>query len=130
MLSISLLELWLENLARGVNRSVIVFSALVRNHSEPCLSANICTQFMDDNGCGVESIGQHTYPTTHPPMLTQNKTQAIARKTCLGIRKTIFFGYLRTNQGLQPENCKVEKFLRNLEIPKSVKQVKRLISFL
>ena len=45
-----------QSLARGLNRSVTGFSAFVRNYLEPCFSTNSCTQFMDDIGCGVESI--------------------------------------------------------------------------
>ena len=47
-----------QRLARGLNRSVTGFSAFVRNYLGPCLSANVCTQFMDDIGCGVESVEQ------------------------------------------------------------------------
>ena len=47
-----------QRLARGLNRAVTGFSAFVRNYLEPCLSANICTQFMDDIGCGVDSPEQ------------------------------------------------------------------------
>ena len=47
-----------QRLARGLNRSVTGFSAFVRNYLEPCLSANVFTQFMDDIGCGVESVEQ------------------------------------------------------------------------
>ena len=36
-----------QRLARGLNKSVTGFSAFVRIYLEPCLSANICTQFMD-----------------------------------------------------------------------------------
>ena len=35
-----------------------------------------------------------------------------------------------TKEGLQPEKEKIQQFLRVLEVPKSVKQVKRLIGFL
>ena len=58
--------------------------ASVRNYLEPCLSANVCKQFMDDIGCGVESIGTTvTQFTTHLKMVTQIRTQTIARELCL-----------------------------------------------
>ena len=47
-----------QRLARGLNRAVTGFNAFVRNYLEPCLSANICTQHMDDIGCGVDSPEQ------------------------------------------------------------------------
>ena len=48
-----------QRLARGLNRSATGFSA--RNYFEPCLSANVCTQFTDDTGCGVQAI-EHFIP--------------------------------------------------------------------
>ena len=47
-----------QRLARGLNRSVTGLSTFVRNYLEPCLSANVCAQFMDDIGRGVESVEQ------------------------------------------------------------------------
>ena len=47
-----------QRLARSLNTSGTGFIAFVRNYLEPCLSANVCTQFMDDIGCGLESIEQ------------------------------------------------------------------------
>ena len=43
--------------ARGLKlkRTVTEFDAFVRNYIEPYFSARICTQFMDDIGCGVNS---------------------------------------------------------------------------
>ena len=47
-----------QRFARGLHRSVTGFSAFVPNYLEPCLSAILCTQFMNDIGCGVESIDE------------------------------------------------------------------------
>ena len=47
-----------HRLVRGLNRSVTGFSALVRNYLEPCLSTNVCTQFIDAIGCRLDSIEQ------------------------------------------------------------------------
>ena len=45
-----------QGIVGGLKKSVTGFSAFVRNYLEPCLPANVCTQFMDDIGCGVESV--------------------------------------------------------------------------
>ena len=50
-----------QRLARGLIRSVTGFSAFLKNYLEPCLSANVCTQFMDDIECGAES-GEQLIP--------------------------------------------------------------------
>ena len=40
-------------LAQGLNKSVTAFSSFVKHYLDPCLSANVCTQFMDDFAAGV-----------------------------------------------------------------------------
>ena len=45
-------------LAQGLNKSVTRFSSFVRTYLDSCLAANLCTQFKDDIGCGVESFEQ------------------------------------------------------------------------
>ena len=51
-------------------------------------------------------------------------------KCVFGSEKIIFLGNVITKESLRPEKDKIENFLRNLEIPKSVKEVKRLVGFL
>ena len=120
-----------QRLARGLNRSVTGFSAFVRNYLEPCLSANICTQFMDDIGCGAESVEQ-LIPNLRLIFkhLRRSGLKLSPEKCAFGSEKVSFLGNVITKEVLRPEKDKIEKFLRNLEIPKSVKQVKRLIGFL
>ena len=64
-LSVQLLSLFFASrtyaytqLAQGLNKSVTGFSSFVRSYLDSCLAANLCTQFMDDNGCGVETFEQ------------------------------------------------------------------------
>ena len=51
-------------------------------------------------------------------------------KCVLESEKVTFLGNVFTKEGLQPENEKIQNFLKTLELPKSAKQVKRLIGFL
>ena len=53
-----------------------------------------------------------------------------AEKCVFGSEQVNFLGNVITKEGLKPEKEKIEKFLRTLEVPKSVKQMKRLIEFL
>ena len=64
-------------------------------------------------------------------MLSQIKNQTITRKMFffLGSQKVSFLEKDIAKEGLQLEKEKIEKFLKTLEIPKTVKQVKRLIGF-
>ena len=45
-------------LAQGLKKSVTGFSSFVRSYLDSCLAANLCTQFMDYIGCGVETFEQ------------------------------------------------------------------------
>ena len=53
-----------------------------------------------------------------------------SEKCIFGSEKVSFPGNVITIEDLQPEKGKIEEFLTTLEIPESVKQVKRLIGFL
>ena len=120
-----------QRLARGLNRSVTGFSAFVGNYLVPCLSANVCTQFMDDIGCGVESPEQLLPYLRHIFQCLRRSVLKLSPTKCVfGSQQVSFLGNVITKEGLKPEKEKIEKFLITLEIPKSVKQVKRLIAFL
>ena len=43
-------------LAQGLSKSVTGFSAFTRHCLDPCLTANVCTQYMDDIGSGAENV--------------------------------------------------------------------------
>ena len=120
-----------QRLTRGLNRAVTGFSAFVRNYLEPCLSANICTQFMDDIGCGVDSAEQLLpYLRKIFQCLGRSGLKLSPEKCIFGSEQVSFLVNVITKEGFKPEKEKIEKFLRTSEEPKSVKQVKRLIGFL
>ena len=45
-------------LAQGLNKSVTGFSPFVKHYLDPCLAANVCTQFMDDIAAGVKKFDE------------------------------------------------------------------------
>ena len=45
-----------SRLAQSLNKSVTGFSSFATSYLDACLAANLCTQFMDDIGCGVETF--------------------------------------------------------------------------
>ena len=45
-----------QALAEGLNKSVTGCSALMRNYLDPCLAANLCTQYNNDFGCGADDL--------------------------------------------------------------------------
>ena len=44
--------------AQGLNKSVTGFSSFVKHYLDPCLAANVCTQFMDDIAPGVNNFDE------------------------------------------------------------------------
>ena len=47
-----------------------------------------------------------------------------------GVQEITFLGKVITPAGIQPETQRIKKFLSKLTMPKTVKQVKRLVGFL
>ena len=47
-----------SRLAQRLNKSVAGVSSFVRSYLDSCLAANLCTQFMDDIGCGMDTFEQ------------------------------------------------------------------------
>ena len=45
-------------LAQGLSKSVRGFSCIIRHYLDPCLAANICTQYMDDIGSAVKNFDE------------------------------------------------------------------------
>ena len=45
-------------LAQGLNESVMRFSSFDKHYLDPCLAANVCTQFMDDIVTGVNKFDE------------------------------------------------------------------------
>ena len=110
-----------QRLATGLNRAVTGFSALVRTYLKPCFSANVCTQFMDDIGCRVESTEQ-LIPTLQLifECLRRAGLKLSPEKCVFGSEKVRLLGNVTTKERLQPEKDKLEKFLKTLETPKTV----------
>ena len=118
-------------LAQGLSKSVTGFSSFIRHYLDPCLAANICTQYMDDIGSAVDSF--------HELIPNLRKIFECVRKSGLklspskcefGVQEITFLGKVITPKGIQPEKERIAKFLSKLTMPKTVKQVKRLVGFL
>ena len=45
-------------LTQGLNKSVTGFSLFVKHYLDPCVAANVCTQFMDDIAAGVNKFDE------------------------------------------------------------------------
>ena len=119
-----------QRLAQGLNKSVTGFSSFVRSYLDFCLGANLCTQFMDDIGCGVENSEQ-MIPTLRQifDCLRKSGLRLTTHKCEFGMSSINFLGNTITPKGLKPETEKIEKFLKTIKLPATVRQVKRLLGF-
>ena len=106
------------------------FSSFVRSYLDSCLAANLRTQFMDDIGCGVETFEQ-MIPTLRQifDCLRKSGLRLTPPKCEFGMTSINFLGNTITPQGQKPETEKIEKFLKQMTLPATVRQVKRLVGF-
>ena len=117
-------------LAQGLNKSVTGFSSFVKHYLDPCLAANFCTQFMDDIAAGVTNFDE-MIPALRKifDRLRELGLKLSAHKCEFGTTKIDYLGSTNNPKGISRESAKIEKFLGQIRMPNTVKQVKRLIGF-
>ena len=86
---------------------------------------------MDDIGCGASSVKDLLEKVDQIFQCINKFGLKLSPAKCeFGVKSLQFLGNLITANGLTPNTNKVTKFLNNLEIPETTKQVKRIIGFL
>ena len=120
-----------KRLAQGLSRSPTAFSAFVNKHLHACVASDRCFVYFDDLGSGA----------IDGDALIENLEQIFIKIKSLGFKLSIekcefgipeinFLGHTITGDGIKPNKDKLEKFLKTVKPPKSVKQTGRLIGFL
>ena len=90
-----------QRLAGALNRAVTCVSAIVPYYLEACLLANICTQFMDDLGCGVDSPEQLLpYLRQTFQCLRRSGLELSPEKCVIGSEQVSFLGNVITKEDL------------------------------
>ena len=117
-------------LAQGLNKSVTGFSSFVKHFLDPCLAANLCTQFKDDIAAGLNNFDE-MIPALRKNFdrLRESGLKPSAHKCEFGTTKNDYLGSKITPKGISPESAKIEKILGQMRMPNTVKKVKRLIGF-
>ena len=117
-------------LAQGMNKSVTGFSSFVKHNLDPCLAANVCTQFMDDIAAGVNKFDE-MIPALRKffDCLRESGLKLSAHKCEFGTTKIDYLGSTTTPKGISPESANFQKFLGQSRMRNTVKQVKRWIGF-
>ena len=117
-------------LAQGLNKSVTGFSSFIRHYLDVCLAANECTQFMDYIGVGSTDFTSMVIVLRKVFACIRKSGLKLSPEKCqFGMESINFLGNTITKYGLQPEKEKILKFLSKIRMPRTVKQVKRLIGF-
>ena len=113
-------------LAQGMNKSVTGFSSFVKHNLDPCLAANVCTQFMDDIAAGVNKFDE-MIPALRKffDCLRESGLKLSAHKCEFGTTKIDYLGSTTTPKGISPESANFQKFLGQSRMRNTVKQVKR-----
>ena len=83
---------------------------------------------MDDIGCGVETFEQMV-PALRQIFhcLRKSGFRSTPHKFDFGMISIIFLGNAIKPKGLTPETAKVEKFMKTMKLPATVRQVRRLV---
>ena len=107
-----------KSLARKLNKSLTGFSSFVRSYFDSCLAANLCTQFTDDIGCGVETFEQ-LVPTLKQIYDYFRKSELrLTPQNCeFALLQTKFLANTITSDVLQPEKEKTQKLLNTTKLP-------------
>ena len=116
-------------LAQGLNKSVTGFSSFVKHYLDPCLAANVCTQFMDGFAAVVNIFDELTPALRKVSDCLRESGLKLSAHKCEFGTKIDYLGSATAPEGISPESAKVEKFLGQIRMPNTVKQVERLIGF-
>ena len=95
-------------LAQGLGKSVTGFSSFIRHYLDPCLAANICTQFMDDIGCAVNKF-EDLIPNLRKVFdcLRRSGLKLSTEKCEIATNSMKFLGNVITPKGISPQSEKI-----------------------
>ena len=105
-------------LAQELRKSVTGFSSFIRHYLDPCLAADICTQFMDDIGCAVNNF-EELIPTLQKifSCIRRSGLKLSPEKCEIATQSMNFLGYMITPSEILPEAKKITKFLEKIRLP-------------
>ena len=117
-------------LAQGLSRSVSAFSSFMRETLDSVITADKCTQYVDDiatASCTVEEMIENLRAVFE--CLEKSGLKLSTEKCQFGVTRIVFLGKTISGEGISPIEWKIEKFLRSLKMPTNTKQTKRMIGF-
>ena len=102
-----------ECLGQGLNKSVIGLSSFIRHYLDPCLAADLCTQFMNDIGNAVKNFDE-MIPTLSKIFESVRKSgiKLSPNKCEIGTQRLNLLGNIITPTGVSPKQEKISNFPR------------------
>ena len=118
-------------LAQGLKKSVNGFSYFIRHYWDSCLASGNCTQIMDDIGNAVTNFEQ-LVPSLREifTCIRQSGLKLSPEKGEIETNTMKFLGNNISADVISPEKARITKFFDKYKMPKTTKQVKRLIGFM
>ena len=119
-----------QRLAMGLSKSVTGISSFIRHYLDGWLAAGLCTKFMDDIGSAVSSF-EKLIPALDAifTAIRRSGLKVVPEKCEIATASMQFLGNVISENGSNPQSEKFTKFLAKIRLPRTVKQVKRLIGF-
>ena len=117
-------------LAQGLNRSLSAFNSTVREYLDPLVKADKCAQYVDDIGIAANTAEELV--NNIEAVFTKIRQAALKlsmAKCAFGHPEIEFLGRSITTKGIAPIEDKLDKFLKNIKLPTSVKSLQRYIGF-
>ena len=103
-------------LSQGVKKSVTGFSSFVKNYLDPCLAANVCTQFMDDIADGVNNLDEMIAAVRENfDSLRESGLKLSLRKFEIGTKEIHYLGSTITSREFHSKVLKLKMFWNSLE---------------
>ena len=117
-------------LAQGLNRSLSAFNSTVREYLDPLVKADECAQYVDDIGIAANNVEELVDNIESVFMKIKQAGLKLSMAKCaFGHPEIEFLGRSITSKGVAPIEEKIDKFLKNIKLPTSVKPLQRYIGF-
>ena len=117
-------------LAQGLNRSLSAFNSTVREYLDPLVKADKCVQYVDDIGIAANNVEELVDNIESVFIKIKQASLKLSMAKCaFGDPEIEFLGRNITSKGVAPIEVKIDKFLKKIKLPTSVKSLKRYIGF-
>ena len=117
-------------LAHRLNRSLSAFNSTVREYLDPLVKADKCAQYVDDIGIAANNVEELVDNIEAVFMKIKQAGLKLSMAKCaFGHPEIEFLGRSITSKGVAPIEEKIDKFLKNIKLPTSVKSLQRYIGF-